>query len=95
MSDCKSCKEHNNPKEPIPYLAYESTMVRMERTIKRLWIILIIIVTMLVATNAFWIWQESQYEDVVTTTESYTAQSDNGGNAIISGNGGVSVNGDS
>lgn len=93
MSDCKSCKEHSNPKEPIPYLAYESTMARMERTIKRLWILLIIVVTMLVGSNAFWVWNESQYEDVVTTTESYTAQSDNGGNAIISGSGGVSVNG--
>lgn len=77
MSDCKSCKEHNNPKEPVPYLAYESTMVRMERTIKRLWILLIIIVTMLVATNAFWIWQDSQYADVTTIEAEQTTESGN------------------
>lgn len=85
MSDCKSCKEHNNPKEPIPYLAYESTMVRMERTIKRLWILLIIIVTMLVVTNAFWIWQESQYEDVVTTTQDVTQTTNDGTNTFVGG----------
>lgn len=91
MSDCKSCKEHNNPKEPIPYLAYESTMVRMERTIKRLWILLIIIVTMLVATNGAWLVYESQYADVVT--ETYTATTESGGNAIANGDGEVVVSG--
>lgn len=85
MPDCKSCKEHNNPKEPIPYLAYESMMVRMERTIKRLWILLIIIVTMLVATNAFWVWQESQYEDVVTTTQDVTQTTNDGTNTFVGG----------
>lgn len=82
MSDCKSCKEHNNPKEPIPYLAYESTMVRMERTIKRLWILLIIIVTMLVVTNGAWLWYESQYENV---TQTVTQDADNGTNNFIGG----------
>lgn len=82
MSDCKSCKEHNNPKEPIPYLAYESTMVRMERTIKRLWILLIIIVTMLVATNGAWLVYESQYE---TITQTVTQDADNGTNNFIGG----------
>lgn len=84
MSDCKSCKEHNNPKEPIPYLAYESTMVRMERTIKRLWILLIIVITLLVGTNCFWVWQESQYYDVSTTVE---ADATDGGNAFANNGG--------
>lgn len=38
--DCNTCKE--NRVEPVPYIAHESAMARQERTIKRLWIVLIV-----------------------------------------------------
>lgn len=79
--------------ENIPYIFHESMMARQERTIRRLWILCIIIFIALIATNAGWIWHESQYEDVVSTEISQDVNSDDGGNAVI--NDGVHINGES
>lgn len=40
-----------------------------ERTIKRLWIVIILLIVLLVATNGMWIYYESQFVDEVTTQE--------------------------
>ena len=53
----------------IPYFAHEGEMSRMERTNKRLWILIIILIVALIGTNAGWIIYESQFTEVVTTTE--------------------------
>lgn len=55
--------------ENIPYIVHEDQMVRQERTIKRLWILCIIIFLALICTNAGWIVYESQWEDQVITQE--------------------------
>ena len=78
----------------IPYFAHEGEMARAERTNRRLWILCIILIILLVATNAMWIYYESQFEDTVTTTQTVTQDVDTGnGTAII--NDGVHVNGES
>lgn len=38
-----------------------------ERTIRRLWVLCIVLIIMLVATNICWVVYESQYETVETT----------------------------
>ena len=48
----------------IPYVAFESSMARLERTIKRLWILAIILIALLFGTNAAWIYYESHFEVV-------------------------------
>lgn len=53
----------------IPYIAFESATARQERTIKRVWILCIILIVALIGTNAGWIYWESQWEDVVITQE--------------------------
>lgn len=53
----------------IPYIAYEAMAARQERTIKRLWILCIILIVSLLGTNAGWLWYEKQFEDVVVTQE--------------------------
>lgn len=53
----------------IPYLAFESVTARLERTIKRLWILIIILILALIACNAGWIYYESSFEDVVVTQD--------------------------
>lgn len=84
MEKCnKSCSSHQSV-EPVPYIAHEASMARMERTIKRLWILLIILSAMLVATNGAWIWHEAQFEDVVTTIEA-EQDADNGSNYAVVG----------
>ena len=63
-------------------------MARQERTIKRLWIIVLILILLLAATNGAWIYYESQWE-VVETTETYESTTDGGGTAIANGSGTV------
>ena len=74
----------------IPYFCHEGDMARAERTIKRLWILCILLIILLVGTNAAWIYYENQWEtaETVVTQDVDTV---NGGNASI--NDGVHING--
>ena len=75
----------------IPYFAHEGRMARMERTIKRLWVLCIVLIILLAGSNAAWLWYESQFEDESTTvTQELNTDS---GDAII--NDGVRINGTS
>ena len=69
MENCENCKS-KSCKEPesVPYIAHEAAMARMERQAKRLWIAVLLLIVMLVGTNAAWLFYESSFEDVVTTT---------------------------
>ena len=69
----------------IPFFAHEAECSRLEKIIKRLWILVIILVALLVATNAAWIWYESQYEDVVATWQEVEQENDNGDNTFVGG----------
>lgn len=53
----------------IPYIAFESATSRQERTIRRVWILCIILIIALIGTNAGWIYYENSFEDVVVTQE--------------------------
>lgn len=90
---CESCNGENKTPESIPYIAHEGMMARLERTIKRLWVTTIVLIFLLVGTNVAWMWHESQFEGVVTTT--YEADAMDGGNAVINGEGSVNINGES
>jgi uncharacterized protein YpmB len=68
---------------PVPYIAYESTMARMERANKRSFIIIIILIIALIATNAGWVIYESQFETVETTN--IEAEQDGAGVNIVGG----------
>lgn len=61
-----------------------------ERTIKRLWVLIILLVVLLFGTNAAWVIYESQFEVVEETNQTVEQdiQSD-GGNTIVSGIGDV------
>ena len=57
-----------------------------ERTIRRLWVIIILLIVLLFGSNAAWIYYESQFTD---ESWSYEATADNGSNAIANGEGEV------
>lgn len=59
-----------------------------ERTIKRLWILIIILVLLLFGTNAAWIYYESSFAEEVVTVEQ---ESETGYNNYV-GNDGFIVN---
>ena len=79
---CEPCKNKTTTPENVPYIVHESAMARMERTNRRLWITIILLIVMLVGTNGAWIWYESQFTDIVTTIE---AEQDGSGVNIVSG----------
>ena len=55
MSNCETCKKVQNSPESVPYIVHESSMARMERQIKRLWITVLVLIFLLVGTNAAWL----------------------------------------
>ena len=69
MADCKSCKSKEQPSEAVPFIVHEGMMARAERTAKRLWITILLLIVLLVGTNAGWIWYESQFEDIAISQE--------------------------
>lgn len=81
--DCNTCKNKTKPPEDVPYIVHESAMARAERTAKRLWITILALIFFLVGSNCVWIWYNSQFEVVETT--SIEAEQDGSGVNIVSG----------
>ena len=69
MADCKSCKVKEQHAEPVPFIVHEGMMARAERTVKRLWITILLLIVLLVGTNGAWIWYQSQFEDIAISQE--------------------------
>ena len=78
----------NNNLKTIPLIAAEIISDRLDRTIKRLWITVILLIVLLVGTNGMWLWYESQFESF-----SVTQESEDGNNNFI-GNDGETLNGE-
>lgn len=74
--------------QEVPFVVYEATMSRFERTIKRLWVLCIILVFLLVATNLAWLYYEEQFE-TVTTVEQEVDSGDGNGDTIVNGVGDI------
>ena len=91
MANCENCKKTQNSPENVPYIVHESSMARMERQAKRLWIAVLVLIFLLVGTNGAWLWWNNQLE----TVEKWeiTQENDGGYNNYI-GNDGDIVNGE-
>lgn len=91
--DCETCKEKRKviaqTTKDVPYIVHEGAVARLERVIKRLWVLVLALIILLCASNAAWIWWESQYETIETTI---TQENADGYNNYI-GNDGDIVNG--
>lgn len=74
----------------VPYLVHEGVLARMERTIKRLWILCIVLIVLFVGTNAGWLYYESQFEETTTVTQSTSWDGDS--NVVLNGTGEVTYN---
>lgn len=61
-------------------------MARQERTIKRLWVLLILLIVLFVGSNVAWIAYESQFtEEVVTTKIEAEQETEDGSNYVVGG----------
>lgn len=58
-----------NDQTTISQMSIDVIFARFERTIKRLWILCIILIITLLGTNAGWIYYESQFVTTETTVE--------------------------
>ena len=76
----------------IPFAVYESAMARAERHIKALIWVIVLLIVLLVGTNAGWLIYNSQFEVVEETTATITQDNADGYNNYI-GNDGDIVNG--
>ena len=80
---CNSCGSEKKP-QSVPYIVHESDMSRLERQLKRLWIVILVLIFLLVGSNCAWLWYESQFETVETVQE-VVQEADNGENHFIGG----------
>ena len=91
--DCETCKEKRGvisqtPKD-VPYIIHEGALARLERVIKRMWVLVILLIILIVATNGAWIWWEPQYQTIEATI---TQENADGYNNYIGDDGDI-VNG--
>lgn len=80
-------EEKNNAM--IPYYAYETMLARMDHSMKRLVVALIICILAIFASNALWLYAWMQYD---YTGEEITVDSNDGIANYIGGSGGI-ING--
>ena len=81
---CNGCGSDKLP-ESVPYIVHESDMSRLERQLKRLWIVILVLIFLLVGSNCAWLWYESQFETVEETYQEVIQEADNGENHFIGG----------
>lgn len=72
----------------VPYVVHESAMARMERQSKRLWLVILVLIGALIASNLAWIIYESQFE-VVEESTTISQENDNGDNNYIGNDGDI------
>ena len=65
--NCSECK--NKKPDNVPYIVHESITARMERQIKRLFIIVLFLIVTLVATNIAWFSYKIQFRTVESIEE--------------------------
>ena len=80
-------EDNTTERERVRYYM-EIMTATMERTIRRLWILALVLVILLVGTNIAWLWYESQFETVLTTETQLDVQQEaenNSRNLVIGG----------
>lgn len=76
----------------VPYIVFEESQVRHERTVRRMIVALIICITLLFASNIAWLWFFNQFD---ITSEDIIVDGTQSGNANFIGEDGVISNGTS
>lgn len=80
----KYCNSCGSEAVAIPFAVHENDMARLERNNKRLWIVVIILIAALIATNLAWILFEASEIDV-DIDQDVDQQAESGGNIFVGG----------
>ena len=65
MKSCDGC----NDKMSIPYVVHKATVTRLERINTRLWVVILILIFALIASNLAWVIYEKQFDVVEKNVE--------------------------
>ena len=92
--DCETCKDKRKvisqtPKD-VPYNTYEVALARLERVIKRMWVLVLSLIILLFVSNAAWIWYCNQWETVESLE--ITQENEGGNNNYIGNDGDITNN---
>ena len=82
MKSCDGCNE----KTSIPYVVHEATVTRLERINTRLWVVILILIFALIASNLAWVIYEKQFDVVGKNVEIECQQDSDGINIVSRGN---------
>lgn len=81
---CNSC--NTNDMAVMPIAQHEKDQNRLMGIIKWLIAVIVILIVLAVGSKGYWIWRDSQYEDIVTTEETtIDAVQDGEGTNIVGG----------
>lgn len=89
---CDGCKNKIYTEEEkimtVPYIAHQSAAARQERQMRRMWIVILVLIGALIASNLAWIIYEAQFE-VVEESVTVEQENDKGDNNYIGNNGDI------
>jgi len=82
-----------NELQSVPYIVYEQEKIHASRAQRRWFVICIVLIAALIASNLGWIIYESQFETVTETIEEYEYEiqqdSENGNNNFVGHDGDI------
>lgn len=93
---CTKCISANDTVElrdmpPVPFAAHEAEVARQERHIKRMWIALIVAISLMFLTNMMWVGVFNSYD---CSSEEIIVDAEDNGNANYIGQDGNIYNGE-
>jgi len=88
--DCQNCNKRDIYTTQVPLVVLENTRAQMDAHAARLVRVIVLLVILLVGSNALWLWRESQFADEVYEI---TQENEDGYNNFI-GNDGDIYNGE-
>lgn len=71
--------------DTVSFVAFESACTRLERNNRRLFILCVVLIVALIASNTGWVIHESQFQDVEVTQEVEQETDSGGSNQFVGG----------
>ena len=85
MMDCTNCtRQVDYP--PVPFVVHENLRAHMDLHARRLVRVIVLLIVLLVGSNALWLWHDSQYAVDRTITEIEQDTDGGGNNYVVGGN---------
>ena len=85
MMDCTNCnRQVDYP--PVPFVVHENLRAQMDLHARRLVRVIVLLIVLLVGSNALWLWHDSTYAVERTITEIEQDTDGGGNNYVVGGN---------